>query len=160
LTGIDAVFVEEGKRAVARDERGQELSQVFGRELGVCAGGTMREGLQGGVGLEGNADVREKVKTFEEVGVEREAEICQVTDPGRVVGIGAGQHSGGGGGGFGKWGGPFQHGDMAAATVKFEGKGEADDAGPGDTDVGMVHGISLVCPRKGYSLCIGLQAEE
>jgi hypothetical protein len=28
--------------------------------------------------------------------------------------------------------------------VKFEGQGEADDAGPGDADIGVVHGISLV----------------
>jgi hypothetical protein len=28
--------------------------------------------------------------------------------------------------------------------VEFEGEGKANDAGTGDADVGMVHGISLV----------------
>jgi hypothetical protein len=41
-------------------------------------------------------------------------------------------------------------------VVEFKGEGEADDAGSGDTDVGIrkarvVHGISLVRPRRGYS---------
>src|ERR1700737_1013935 len=36
--------------------------------------------------------------------------------------------------------------------MKFEGEGEANDAGSSDADVGVVHGISLVRSRRGYSL--------
>jgi hypothetical protein len=32
--------------------------------------------------------------------------------------------------------------------VEFESEGKANDASPGDADVGMVHGISLVGLRK------------
>jgi hypothetical protein len=42
-------------------------------------------------------------------------------------------------------------------VMEFEGEGEANDAGPGDADVRIrkdrvVHGISLVRLRRGYSL--------
>jgi hypothetical protein len=33
-------------------------------------------------------------------------------------------------------------------VVKFEGEGEADDAGAGDADVGVLHKNSLVCFRE------------
>jgi hypothetical protein len=75
---------------------------------------------------------------------------------GWIVGIAGGQHSGGCGGGFGERGGSIEHGDSHAAAVEFESQGEADDAGPGDADVmirkdRVVHGISLVRSRRGYS---------
>jgi hypothetical protein len=73
------------------------------------------------------------------------------------VGIAGGQHSGGCGGGFGERGGSIKYGDSDAAAVEFESQREADDAGPGDADVTIrkarvMHGISLVGWRRGYSL--------
>jgi hypothetical protein len=53
-------------------------------------------------------------------------------------------------------------------VMEFEGEGEANDAGPGDADVRIrkdrvMHGISLVRLRRGYSLGVpvcGLAAGE
>ena len=73
-----------------------------------------------------------------------------------VVGIVCGEHTGRGGRGFGEWSGALEDSDAEAAMVEFEGEREADDAGPGDANVGIrggvMHGISLVGLRKGYSL--------
>jgi len=63
---------------------------------------------------------------------------------GRVGGIACGEHSRGGGGGFGEWCGLVDYGDTEATVLEFDGEGEADDAGAGDADVGVVHELSLV----------------
>jgi hypothetical protein len=106
--------------------------------------------------LEGDESTGEIVEVIEEGGIEREAEVGKGTELGWVVGIAGGQHSGGGGRGFVERGGSLQHGNAYAVAVEFESEGEADDAGPGDANVGIrrgvMHGISLVGLRKGYSL--------
>jgi hypothetical protein len=100
--------------------------------------------LKGGVGLEGDADAGESAEAVEEAGVEREAEIGEGAELGCVVRIGGGEHSGGGGGRFAEGSGLVKYGDTDAVVVEFEGEGKANNASPGDADVGMVHGISLV----------------
>ena len=45
---------------------------------------------------------------------------------------------------------------MIAAVVEFEGEREADDAGSRDTQVGVMHGISLVGFGRGYSLGVSV----
>jgi hypothetical protein len=129
---------------VAGLESGKETGEVCRKEFAVCGGDTVWKGLQGDVGLEGYANAGENVEAVEEGGIKREAQGSEGVELGRVVGIAGGKHSGGGGGGFGERGGSIKHGDSHAAVVEFEGEGEADDAGPGDADVGVVHGISLV----------------
>jgi hypothetical protein len=61
-----------------------------------------------------------------------------------VVGVVGGKHTGGSSGGLCEWRALIEHGDGCAAAVKLEGKGEADDAGSGNADVGAVHRTSLV----------------
>ena len=50
--------------------------------------------------------------------------------------IARGQHSGGGGGGFVERYGLVEHENAVTAVVEFQGKGETDDTGSGDADVG------------------------
>jgi hypothetical protein len=148
---------------VAGDERGQEVGEVVGGEDVVCGGDVRGERLQGGVGVEGSAETGEGVESLEEGGVEREAEIGEGAEVRRVVGVCGGEHAGGGGGGFGEWVVAIEHGDAEATVVELEGEREADDAGAGDADVGMVHEFSLVCFVRGYSLgvqvCVGCWAD-
>src|SRR5258708_33597776 len=99
------------------------------------------------------------MEAVEEGGIKREAQVSEGAELGQVVGIAGGQHSGGGGGGFAERGGLIQYGDAGAAVMEFEGEGEADDPGPSDADVmirkaRVVHGIRLVCLRRGYSLVV------
>jgi len=54
------------------------------------------------VGLEGDANAGENVEAVEEAGIEREAQVGEGAELGRVVGIAGSEHSGGGGGGFGE----------------------------------------------------------
>ena len=133
------------------------MGEVFGGEFATCAGDAGREGLQGGVGLEGNANAGENAEAVEEVGIEREAQVGEGMELVRVMGIGGGEHSGSGDGGFGERRGLVQHGNSHAPVMEFEGEREAHDAGTGDADVmirkdRVVHGISLVRLRRGYSL--------
>jgi hypothetical protein len=152
LAGIEAVLVEQDEAAVAGGECGEEMGEVFWGEFAVCAAGAGWESLEGGVGLERDADTGKGVEAVEEVRVEREAEIGEGKELRRVVRVGGGQHSGGGGGGFGEWRGPVEYGDAEATVVEFEGEGKADYAGASDADVRIrcrvVHGISLVGRRK------------
>src|SRR5215469_4437228 len=111
--------------------------------------------------LEGNANAGEDVEAVEESGIERKTEAGQGVELDGIVGILRSEHSGSGGGGFGEWNGLIQHGDAGAVVMEFEGKGEADDACPGNADViirrrRVVHGISLVLLRRGYSLGVGV----
>lgn len=107
--------------------------------------------------MEGNADAGESLQAIEEGWIEREAEIGESSELWRVVGILGGEHAGGGGGGFGEGSGAVEDSDADTPMVEFKGEGEADDAGPRDEDAGIrrrgvVHGISLVGVRRGYSL--------
>jgi hypothetical protein len=70
LTGVEAVFVEENESVVAGVECGYEVGELCGGEFIVCGGDFGREGLQGGVSLEGNANAGENVKTVKESGIE------------------------------------------------------------------------------------------
>jgi hypothetical protein len=97
LTGVEAVLVEEDETVVAGVECGYEVGELCGGEFIVCGGDFGREGLQGGVGLEGDANAGESVEAVEEVGIEREAQVGEGAESGRVVGIAGGEHSGGGG---------------------------------------------------------------
>jgi chromosome segregation ATPase len=108
------------------------------------------------VGLEGNTDAGENAEPVEEGGIEREAQVGKGAKLGRVVGIADGEHSGGGSGGFGERGGLVQHGDTDAPVMELKGEREADDTGSSDADVWdadvwVVHGLSLVRLRRGYS---------
>ena len=112
--------------------------------------------LDGGMGLEGDADAGKRVEAVEEGWIECEAKVGEWLKQERVVRIGRGQHSCGCGGGFAEGSGAVEYGDADAAVVKFEGEGEADDACASDADVrirrgGAVHGISLV-GRRSYRL--------
>ena len=84
------------------------------------------------------------MQTIKKSGVKPEAEAGEGMELGSIVWVGGSKHAGGGSGGFCEWGCAVEHDDMDAAMMKFEGKREADDAGSGDADVGVVHGISLV----------------
>jgi hypothetical protein len=92
------------------------------------------------------------------VGIERDAEIGEEAELGRVVGVVCGEHTGGGEGGLGEWGTPVEDSYAGSAMVQFKGEGEADDAGTSDTDiwrgVGAMHKISLVGLRRRYSLVV------
>jgi hypothetical protein len=98
------------------------------------------EVLEGGLGLEGDAEAGEALDAVEEVGVEGEAVGGEGQERGRVVGIEGGEHAGGGGGGVGEGGVALEDGDPVAAGVEFESEREADDAGAGDEDVGGLVG--------------------
>ena len=140
----------------AGGECGKMVGQILGCEFAARGGEVGREGLQGGVSLEGDENTGEIVEVIEEGGIKREAEVGKGAELGWVVGIAGGQHSGSGGRGFAERGGSFEHGNAHAVAVEFESEREADDAGPGDANVGIrrgvMHGISLVGLRKGYSL--------
>jgi hypothetical protein len=161
LAGVDTLFVEEDEAVVTGSEFWEEMGEVFGLEYVaryIAGGGCVEwKSLQGGFGLEGNADAGESVEAVEDGWVKREAEVGERAEEGWVVRVVGGEHAGGGGGGFGEGSGAVKDGDGDVAMVEFEGEGEADDAGTGDADVGigrrgMVHGISLVGMRRGYSL--------
>jgi len=117
-------------------------------EIGVgenagCVDGVGWEGLQGGVGLKRNADAGESVDAVEELGVEREAEVGKRQELGWSVRVGGSEHTCGGVGGFGEGRVAIEHRDSEAAAVQLKLEGEADDAGAGDADVGMLHETSL-----------------
>ena len=97
------MLVEEDKLVFSRYECGKEMGEIFDGEFGTSTSDVGRKGLQGGVGLEGDADFGESVDAVEEVGVERQAEACQRKELGWVVGIVGRQHAGGRRGRFGKW---------------------------------------------------------
>jgi hypothetical protein len=153
LAWVETVLVEEDEALVAGDERGKEMREILRGEDVVCGGDVRRKGLQGGVGVERNADTGEGMETFDEIGIEREAEVGQRTKLGRIVRVGGGKHTGGSGGGLGEWVAAVEYGDAEAAMVEFEGERETHDAGAGDADVGVMHENSLVWFRRGYSLC-------
>jgi hypothetical protein len=114
------------------------MVEVVRGEDVVGGGDVVGKRLQGGVGVEGNANAGEFADAFEEGGVEREAEVGERTELRGVVGVGGGEHSGGGGGGFCERGVALEHGDAEAAVVEFKGEGEADDAGTSDADIRMM----------------------
>lgn len=101
------------------------------------------ECLEGGGGLKGDAAGGEVVEAIEKGGVEGAAEMGQGMELGRVVGVVDGEHAGGGGGGFGEGSGSIEDGDGEAEVVEVESEGEADDAGAGDANVWMTHGLQL-----------------
>jgi hypothetical protein len=128
----------------SRNERGKEMGEIFAGEFRACSRGVRRNGLQSGVGLEGDVDARESAEAVEEVRIERQAEGSQREEFGRVVGIVGSQHSRGRRGRFGEWHALVKHGDAVAAEVEFKGEREADDAGSSDAQVRVMHVISLV----------------
>ena len=99
----------------------------------------MVDGLQGGFCVEGNRDAREVFEMSEPTGVEREAEVRKWLQRGRIFGIVRGEHACGGGGGLSERNARLEDGDACSAAMEFECEGEADDAGAGNTDVGLLH---------------------
>ena len=70
LAWVEAVLIEEGETVVAGVECGKEVGEVFEGEFVACVGDVGRDGLQGGAGLEGDANAGENVEAVEEVGIE------------------------------------------------------------------------------------------
>jgi hypothetical protein len=64
------VLVEEEETVVAGVERGKKAGELRGGEFVLCGGDFGREGLQGGVSLEGDANAGENAEAVEEVGIE------------------------------------------------------------------------------------------
>jgi hypothetical protein len=56
LARVEAVFVEEDETLVSGDKCGEEVGEILGGEFGTCASAAGLDCLQGGMGLEGNAD--------------------------------------------------------------------------------------------------------
>jgi hypothetical protein len=154
------VLVEEDKSVLSGHERGKQMGEIFDGEFGACSSGVGRNGLQGGVGLEGDADSGESVDAVEVVGIERQAEGGQRQELGRVVGIVGSQHACGRRGRFGEWLALVKYCDAVASVVEFKGEGETDDAGSSDAEVGVMHGISLVGLVRGYSLVYLFYSDE
>jgi len=67
-----------------------------------------------------------------------------------------GQHSCGSCRCFRERGGTVEYGDSEALSIEFKSKREADNAGSGDADVGVVHCNSLVGAQTSYSLGISV----
>jgi hypothetical protein len=143
LARVQRLLGEEIAMAVAKRVARQEFVDVGAVEGVAKTPGFRDVTLDGGVGLEGDLETGETVETVEECGVERKAEVGERLELRRVVGVVSGEHSGSGGGGLGEWSGTIEYDDGHASVVEFKGEGEADDAGSGDTDVGMAHGLSL-----------------
>jgi hypothetical protein len=104
---------------------------VLGEVKGL-AGGEM---LDGGVGLEGNAEAGERFHAVKKVGIERDAEAREGKKRGRVVRVFRGQHASGSGGGLTHCGAGVEDGDTSAAMVEFQRERETDDASTSDGDV-------------------------
>jgi len=105
---------------VAGMKRGKEVGEFVCGEYVGGSRDVRRERLQGGVGVEGDANAGEGVDAIEKGRVEVEAEFGERTQLGGIVGVVCGEHSGGRGGRFGEWGGAVEHGDAEAAVVEFE----------------------------------------
>jgi hypothetical protein len=86
LARVEAVLVEEDETVVAGVERGKKAGELRGGELVLCDADFGREGLQGGVCLEGEAKAGENAEAIGEFGVEREAEVGQRKEMGGVRG--------------------------------------------------------------------------
>jgi hypothetical protein len=151
LARVQRLLGEKIKMAVAKRVAGQELIQG-GAVKGVAkTPGLFDVALDGGVRLKGDFDTGEGAETVEECGVEKKAEGSEGLEFEWVVGIVSGQHSRGGCRGFREGRGTVEHGDGHAAVVEFKGEGEADDTGSSDTDIGVVHALSL---ERDQSMCV------
>jgi hypothetical protein len=104
LAGIDASLVEEDEAVIARCECGEETGEICWGEFAFGVWRVMWDGLQGGVGLEGDVDAGENADAVKKFWVEGDAEVGKRAELGWIVGIACGQHSGCGGGGFGEGG--------------------------------------------------------
>ena len=93
-------------------------------------------GLEGEAGVERDLVAGERLETVEEGWVKGEAQTGEGAKLWGIVRIVGGKHAGGCGGGFGEGNGAVEDGDAGSAVVELKGKGEADDAGSGDTYVG------------------------
>jgi hypothetical protein len=71
LTGVEAVLVEEDKSVISRRERGKQMGEILSGEFGVCGSDVEWQGLQGGVGLEGDVEAGESADALERVGIKR-----------------------------------------------------------------------------------------
>jgi hypothetical protein len=99
----------------------------------------MVDGLQSGFGVEGNRDAGEIFEMGEPAGIEREAEVRKWLQGGGIFGIVRGEHACGGRRSLSERNARLEDGDACSAAMEFEGEREANDAGPGNTDVGLLH---------------------
>src|ERR1700733_14072514 len=113
------MLVEEEEPVVTGMERGQDAGEVVRCE-DVVGRDVRWERLQGGVGVEWDADAGEGIDAIEKGWVEGEAEFGERAELQGVVRIVCGEHSGGGGGGFDERGAAIEHGDAEATMVEFE----------------------------------------
>lgn len=72
---------------VALGEGWEKTGEICWGEFFFGVWRVVGQGLQGGVGLEWNADTGENVKVVEKVGVKGEAEVGERTEGGWIVGI-------------------------------------------------------------------------
>ncbi len=128
---------------------GGELAGIDG-VLGQAERGTVLQILNRGVGLKRNGDSRKCLDAVEEGWVALGAEAGEFEDLGRVVGVLGGQHAGGGGGGSGEASSAVDDGDGGSAIAQLEGRGEADQTGSQDDDVGA--GAVGMCVQQTHSI--------
>jgi hypothetical protein len=151
LARVHRLFGTKIEVTVAKRVAGQELIKGGAVKRVAKTPGLFDVALDGGVRLEGHLDSREETDAVEECGVKQKTEVGEGLELWGVVGVVGGQHSSCGGGGLRERGGPIEHGDSDAAMVEFKGKGEADDAGSSNADIGAVHGLSL---EREQSRCV------
>jgi hypothetical protein len=143
LARVETPLFDQLKAMLAGSELRKDVVEVVGTEDIGC-GSILGERLQGGAGVERDRDTGESVETFEEGWVEGEAEVGERTKLWRVGVVTGCQHSGSGSGGLHEWSSLLEDGDAEPPVVEFQGEREADDAGPSDTEIRMLHETSLV----------------
>jgi hypothetical protein len=143
LAWVQRLLCEQIKGAVTKRVAGQEAVEVGAVERVAKTPGLFDVALDGGVCLEGHFDTGEGTNAIEECGVKQKTEVGEGLELRGIVGVVGSQHSGCGGGGLRERGGSIEYGDRHTAVVEFKGEGEADDAGPSNADIGVVHGLSL-----------------
>jgi hypothetical protein len=70
LAGVEALLFEEDETVAAGVECGKEVAEVFGGEFVACIEDAVWKGLEGGLGLKGDANPGENVEAVEEGGIE------------------------------------------------------------------------------------------
>ncbi len=126
-----------------------------------------RDGVDGGdgcrlkreFGLEGNSKIGEVRDVVEERRIKAEGEIRERLEQRWVRRILAGEHTGRCQGGFAEGRTTIEDDDAGSSAGKLKRERETDDAGSGDTNIGMPHEPSLVDMGMGRE-AIALRATQ